>query len=266
MEIVRLARPEARGAVGNALLLEIRMSELEPGVADPDWRERRRLIFRTAIFESAEELIRETGGTDFTMRVLAEKARVALVTPYNMFGSKAGVLYGLLDKCVRTIDEQVDKRAVADPLEQIFDVSRISADTYGKDPALYRPLLRYLSGALEREHHHQIFARAMHLYHSAIERGTHRGFLAASIRTEILERHLLVNFTGVLQFWIQEELDAVGFRNHVLYGTALVLIPHAVPKYQARLMRYLAEFEKSLPKALAKPPSMAKAKPVRTSD
>ena len=237
-------------AVGKSPPSELRRSSSEPKTA---WREERRRAFREAILKTAEELIRKTGGTGFSMQVLADKACVALVTPYSLFGSKAGVLYGLLNECVRRIDDQVGKLQLSDPIEQLLAVSKISADLYGSDPALYRPLLRFLSGALEPEHHPEILARAMRLYRSTIQEGIRRGLLLRSMRIEVLERHLLVNFTGVLQFWIQEELDGVGLRKHILYGTVLTLIPQVVSTARPRLFRRLAEFEKTLPKRLTRP-------------
>ena len=213
----------------------------------------RRRAFREAILKTAEELIRKTGGTGFSMQVLADKACVALVTPYSLFGSKAGVLYGLLNECVRRIDDQVGKLHCPTRLSSFSLFRRFSADLYGSDPALYRPLLRFLSGALEPEHHPEILARAMRLYRSTIQEGIRRGLLLRSMRIEVLERHLLVNFTGVLQFWIQEELDGVGLRKHILYGTVLTLIPQVVSTARPRLFRRLAEFEKTLPKRLTRP-------------
>ena len=106
--------------------------------------------------------------------------------------------------CVRTVSERAESLSLEDPIARILAVSELSADVYGRDPALYRPLLRYLSGALEPEHHPEILARAMRLFRRPIEDAIRAGLLSRNTRVEVLERQLLVNFTGVLQFWIQE--------------------------------------------------------------
>jgi AcrR family transcriptional regulator len=229
------------------------VSAAKAGAPETDWRERRRVALRASILRSAEDLIRDTGGTDFTMRNLADNADVALATPYGLFGSKAAVFYALLEDCVSEIDKQVDRLVLPDAIEQMLAVSRISADLYGSDVVLYRPLLRFLMGSHEPEHHLALFGRAMKLWDSAITEGVHSGSLLPKVRAEVLERQLLANFTGVLQFWMQGELDGPGFRNHVLFGTVLILIPHAAESLRPGLLQRLSRLEKTLPKELLKP-------------
>ncbi|MDB6090199.1 MAG: TetR family transcriptional regulator [Gammaproteobacteria bacterium] len=245
---------------------ELPVSAAESGAAKTDWRERRRVALRASILRSAEDLIRDTGGTDFTMRNLADNADVALATPYGLFGSKAAVFYALLEDCVSEIDKQVDRSVLPDPIEQMLAVSRISADLYGSDAVLYRPLLRFLMGSHEPEHHLALFGRAMKLWDSAIVRGVRSGSLQPQVRAEVLERQLLANFTGVLQFWIQGELDGPGFRNHVLLGTMLILIPYAAEPLRPGLLQRLIRLEKTLPKELLKPvPAKRRRKKTRRS-
>ena len=52
---------------------------------------------KAQIIEAATWLILKHGHADFTMPELAERAGVALVTPYSYFQSKAGVLAAVLD-------------------------------------------------------------------------------------------------------------------------------------------------------------------------
>jgi AcrR family transcriptional regulator len=72
---------------------------------------------REQILDAARRLIRATGGTDFPMRRLAEEAEVSLVTPYNLFGSKSGVLYALLSDSLERLDHAVDVRPSAKPVD-----------------------------------------------------------------------------------------------------------------------------------------------------
>ncbi len=249
-----------------AVLEGVPVSVPESSAAEPDWRERRRVTLQASILRSAEKLIRDTGGTDFTMRNLADQADVALATPYGLFGSKAAVLYALVEDCVREIDKQVDRLRLSDAIEQTLAVSRISADLYGSDAALYRPLLRFLIGSHEPEHHPALFGRAMRLWDSAITRGIELGTLLPKVRGEVMERQLLANFTGVLQYWMHGELDGAGFRNHVLFGTVLILIPHVPESLRPSLLQRLAKLEKTLPKELLKPERPRRKKVSRRSE
>jgi len=60
-------------------------------------REQAKAIRRDRIVAAARELIQETEETGFSMRALAERAGVSLVTPYKLFGSKLAGMQALLD-------------------------------------------------------------------------------------------------------------------------------------------------------------------------
>src|SRR5690606_404693 len=61
-------------------------------------REKQMLERQNRILDTAERLIRETGSTDFSVRRLAAESEVSPATPFNLFGSKEGILYSLLLK------------------------------------------------------------------------------------------------------------------------------------------------------------------------
>jgi AcrR family transcriptional regulator len=78
-------------------------------------REKQMAERRGRILDAAESLIRQTGGTDFPMLALAERAEVSPTTPYNLFGSKAGVLYALLNRTMDQINERTQSFSSANP-------------------------------------------------------------------------------------------------------------------------------------------------------
>ena len=73
---------------------------------------------RHRILDAAALLIRQTGGTDFSMRSLAEAAETAPATPYNLFTSKDGLLYALLSRSLDDITHQGLALSARDPLDQ----------------------------------------------------------------------------------------------------------------------------------------------------
>jgi AcrR family transcriptional regulator len=220
-----------------------------------DWRERRRVALRGSLLAAAEALIRKTRGTDFTMRALVAKAGTALATPYVLIGSKGAVLYALMIKGIESIEALVGQSATEDPIEYILAVAAVSCDFYGNDPVLYRPLMRFLIGADEPEHHPMLFSRAMQMWDPAIERSIQSGVLLPNVRATILKRLLMVNFMGALEFWIQEELDGDGFRNQVLYGMVLLLIPQVQEPTRLALQKRLRKLEELQPTQLMMRPS-----------
>ena len=212
-----------------------------------DWRERRRTSLRGEILASAEALIRRTRGTDFTMRELAERAGVALATPYTLYGSKAGVLYALVTRGIDSIEALFVRAAAPDPVSSLLTVAETSADFYARDQVLYRPLLRFLFGAYEPRYRPMLINRVMQLWDPGIDACIVGGCMLPSVRMVPLRRLLIVNFTGALQLWIQEDLDDDGFRNQVLYGMVLLLLPQVGDTARAPLQKRLVGLERRQP-------------------
>ena len=75
------------------------------------------------------------------MAELAEAASVSLVTPYNYFGSKAGLLFGLLD--MEHARDEAGTRLTSqdrDGLELTRDFGESRVRFYLEDAALFRPV------------------------------------------------------------------------------------------------------------------------------
>lgn len=221
--------------------------------ANLTWRDRRRLELRASVLNAAEILIRKTGGTEFTMRELAEKSGVAHATPFNLFGSKTAMLYAMVAECVRAIEAKAYARKIKNPIDQIFEVSRVAARFYGDDPVYCRPLLRVLGKTLETELHSGLFLRGMRIWSKAIERAVTEGHLRPNARREVLERQLVINLIGVVHFWVEEELDANGFLNHVLLGTGLAMTVYVPEPEYPGLMKRIVSLEKAVPKSFLDP-------------
>jgi AcrR family transcriptional regulator len=85
-------------------------------------------VTRRAILQAARELFAEQGFGNATVKGLAERAGVAVQTIYATFGSKAGVVIGLVD----LLDEEAgvaaiyaDIRRTEDPHEMLRHLARI---------------------------------------------------------------------------------------------------------------------------------------------
>src|SRR5262249_32484158 len=95
------------------------------GLRDRQMRER-----RGRIPDAAAQLIRATGGTGLSMRTLAERAEVSLATPYNLFGSKGGVLMALQFSALEKLEQAMDDLRARDPIEQVLEVAHLGARIY----------------------------------------------------------------------------------------------------------------------------------------
>lgn len=202
------------------------------------------------ILDAARRLIRSTGGTDFPMRRLADEAGVSLVTPYNRFRSKSGVLYALLNDSLERLDHAVDVRPSAKPVDSVLEVAGIAAEMYAGDAAFYRPLMQRVLGVRDLEHRPRAVERSLRLWSRTVDAAVRGGLLLRSVDAELLARQLMITFIGVLDLWIHEDLDENAFRAQSLYGSALLVLAHASPSARPRLQQRLRAIERRLPRRL----------------
>src|ERR1051326_1190451 len=216
-------------------------------------RERQTSQRRERILEAARRLIRKTGGTSFSMRALAEEAEVSLATPYNLFGSKGGVLYALLNASLENVDRAAVTYSSSKPVERVLEVAGIAADVYARDAAFYRPLMQFLLGARDVEHRPRFLEQSLGRWTRTVHAAMRHGFLPDAIDAGLLARQLMINFIGVVDLWIHEELDDDAFRAQSLYGLTLLVLANAPPEARPRLVARLRTIERRLPPALAVP-------------
>lgn len=201
------------------------------------------------ILDAAGLLIRDTGGTDFSMRRLAEVAEISPATPYNLFGSKEALLYALL---ARSLDE-IAATGLAfdshDPLDRALEAAEKAAGMFVGDPDYMRPLYRYLLGVPDGVHRPRFIARSLAYWRKCFAVDEAGGLFDGDFDIDSLVYALMAHFMGVLEFWIQDDVDAEGFRQRVTSGTVLLLLPFASEAARARLRKRLRAAKRILARA-----------------
>ena len=108
-------------------------------------RELQKAARRRVILDAARALILEGGRGDFSMAALAEAAGVSLVTPYNLFGSKAKILLeiareGIFGRMTSIADLPCESLA-----QFLADLSAMLAKVYYEDRQFYRRMVATMS-------------------------------------------------------------------------------------------------------------------------
>jgi AcrR family transcriptional regulator len=214
-------------------------------------REKHKHERREQILDAARRLIRATGGTDFSMRRLAEEADVSLVTPYNLFGSKSGVLYALLYDSLERVDQVADTQPSSKPVDSVLELAGIAADVYARDAEFYRPLMQFVLGVRDLEHRPRLTEQSLSRWTRTVEAAVRGGLLPASVDEDLLARQLLITFIGAVELWIHEQLDDDAFRAQSLYGSTLLVLANASADARSRLVKRLRTIERRLPRRLA---------------
>jgi AcrR family transcriptional regulator len=208
-------------------------------------RERQMEQRKARILDAAARLLRETGGTDFSMVALAEAAEVSPKTPYNLFRSKPALLYALLN---RTLDQMIEEAlafSTSDPWDRVLEAAGIMAGVITRDPAFMKPLYQFLIGVRDAEHRPHFMERGIAFWTSALDAAVARKLLTAA-RAEQLAREFLIHNIGATELWIHDEIDDVGFRAQVAYGAAVLLSQAAPDAEKSRLQRRVRAAEKRL--------------------
>jgi len=205
---------------------------------------------RARVLDAAEQLIRETGNTDFTVATLAERAGLSGPTPYNLFGSKAAILYVLLNRSLDPV-VAVERRAsgAGDPVARVLAAANLAADLFVNDPVFYRPLYQFLLSVGDSEQRPAFLQRSLAFWQRAI--GTLMASDQAVLATQSagLARMLVMNFIAALELWVHQELDHQQFRAQVLYGAAMLLFGFASEPQRTALLQQMLVYERQLPKA-----------------
>jgi AcrR family transcriptional regulator len=217
--------------------------------ADSMVREKQKEMRRQRTLDAAEALIRKTGTTEFSMQTLANKAKLSLATPYNLFGSKSAILYALLNRSLDKIAEGAEQAfAHPQPVQRVLRAAASSAAVFVSVPDFYRPLYRFLLGVGDPIHRPAFMERSLDYWKTALLGFVQHDLLPKEAGCEHLARQLVIQFVGTLDLWVQEELDDTEFKAQISYGTGLLLLGVARSEDRERLLKHLGTLKRKLPR------------------
>jgi AcrR family transcriptional regulator len=208
-------------------------------------RERGKTVRRSRIVRAARDLIRETGSTDLSMRMIAKRAGVSLTTPYNLFGSKRAVVLAVFED-ERDFAARFAKLRAPNALDRIFDAHALATGYFTKDPGFYRTLWRALldsqgedvTGLATPER----LKRNKDAWRALIEQAQAEGLLDREVSPDLLEQTLCCFANGAMLSWAMGALPTQDLLAATSLGYALTLRGAATPAgalaLRARIDRY----------------------------
>ena len=169
---------------------------------------------RRAIVKAARALIRENAETGFSMRSLAERAGLSLVTPYNLFGSKQAVLQAVLDEDLQFFSQHI-RAFEEDALDVFFEVVKQSCASYAKEPNYSRAILGsvYFGGTSE---YRSMFRRPRRIFwQSLVENAKQANCIDAAVDSDTFALNLVHIYWSNIIEWVAaectiEEMEARG--------------------------------------------------------
>lgn len=224
-------------------------TDLLTDIAEPGRREQAKTERRIKIVRAARDLIRETGETNLSMRMIAKRAGVSVATPYNLFGSKRAVVMAVLED-ERDFLQRFMELKVANAIDRIFEAHALAVTYIVRDPEFYQPLWKALldtsgqddTGLATPERQAQTRAAWRWLLSAAQQ----EGLLNHDVSVEWLERTLSHVGNGAMLSWAMGSLDTDQLMPAAGLGYALVLAASATPAGRGLLDKKIAAFQKML--------------------
>jgi len=197
-------------------------------------REQGKQARREALLEAARRIL---ATSDLSMRRLADEAGVAEATPYNLFGSKRGVIAALYEDQRRRTVERLAEREI-DPLMRLFAAIDLLAEDLDQQPHFHRALF----GAVYRpagEPGPTIDDPdpGIDFWMSLVDAAERAGRFRAEARVDLYARCLMHLISGAMLDWAEGRIEAKGWAAITRHGVALLTLSVARDEDRALLER-----------------------------
>lgn len=203
---------------------------------------------RRRIVEAARALIRETGDTGLSMRALAARANVSLATPYNLFGSKRGIVVAVLEDA-RGFAEQFAAFSGLSAVERIFMAVRLTLSFHVQDPEFYRTLWAALLDARggDAELRAELITPQNSLFwRGLLDEAKADGAIAEDIDMDLLQAALSGRFASVILSWVLGASTIEELTPAACHGYASALCAAASPAFHAQARKRMLDFQAEL--------------------
>ncbi|MDH4384011.1 MAG: TetR/AcrR family transcriptional regulator [Caulobacter sp.] len=203
---------------------------------------------RRRIVDAARALIRETGDTGLSMRAIAARAEVSLATPYNLFGSKRGVVMAVLEDA-REFQEKFSTLKNLSAVERIFRALSITFAYHVQDPDFYRTLWTSLldpRGGDAELRAELITPQSSLFWRSLLEEARQEGAIAPDIDMDLLQQALNGRFASVMLYWVMGGGSVLELEPAACHGYAASLCASATDAWRPQIRQRMLEFQADL--------------------
>lgn len=224
---------------------------------DPGEDKRRRIL------DAARELIHETGNFDLSMRALAARTQLSLRTPYQYFGSKAGVIGAILAEDQALYSDEIANIVLSPGLDNLLERVRWGMEFYHRNEAFYRSLFR-ATQAYTAGHTEEPTREVLRSYRILASRYQRDGLIRDTVDHDLLGDVLTDIWAANLRVWARdaEDIHLVGAR--ICLGFAAVLAGVATEPSATLMRQRHLEFQDAVrsygPPTPAGPPAVAPLK------
>ena len=202
-----------------------------------DGRVARKAQNRDKLIEAAFTLFSREGVEGLTMRKLAAEAGVSPATPYNLFGSKSGILAALFDTALDRLPEGRNKIAELDELDRILFVVDRVAELWSEPSGLFRKLLAAMK--TEGELPPTVLDRPALEITRALQGLVKSGWISSTPPPATLAALVARANAGLFELWVAGRVPQDRLRAELRINLLVPLLSAATPAGRARLQTAL---------------------------
>ena len=195
---------------------------------------------RDAIINAAEILLAHEDLSAFSIRKLASKAGVSVVTVYNLIGDRQAVLFALVNDLTEQMKETVVGVDESSILSFVGDRQRRLLDFVEIRPNLLRAA-NLAFDQLSHDPHWRTETRKItrnneKLHIKAIMRGVDSGELRGEIPPELLSEQLYRSYIDATMDWAYRRISIKTYRKSTLRNSFIVLLADATEQYRTQIL------------------------------
>jgi AcrR family transcriptional regulator len=193
------------------------------------------------VLDAAVDLLRTTG--QLSMRSLVQSAGVANMTPYNLFGSKHGLLAALSQKELGRAIGRAARVTTVDSLERVFAALDMGFEAFSGDENYYRALYGAAYASNDPSLVEVFQAPRILYWNSLLDACREQGFLDDATRSDTLTQILMYTYTGAVLRWIDRTIGTRQLYAEINYVLMILLLSHATPTARERVQKRLRQWE-----------------------
>ena len=190
--------------------------------------------FDDARTDAAERLLGRDGAA-FSMRDLASEAGLSFATPFNQFGSKAGIMRALSARRIARMRERLRASSLSrDAVSGVLAAVKIAAAVMLETPSVNRAIMAGIGGPADDAGN--VMNDSISLWKEALGEGLGLEPSVRSAALGMLPKHLALSFRGALSFWSAGEVSDLALTSNAEKAAATALLGFASAKQRRTLL------------------------------
>lgn len=211
-------------------------------------REQNKTDKRAQIVEVARKLMRSHKTTGFSMRQLAEVSAVSIATPYNLFGSKQGVIAAVMDT---DLDDFKDRLLIenTNSLDVIFNLVNVTVQLFAEQPNYYKTGALAVHQETDASIKSSFGLPRQALMKNLVQQAIQHGHISHRMNADSLSISLSMQFYSWIQLWANDVISLGELETRGHYAFALTLAGAATDTSRDGLFDKIVDLQSTLPES-----------------